>query len=89
LEGDCVGLTWPILKPGSYEPGFFCAECQLEKKTAVIATSAATKSFSDVCMIAAGLLRTDHIGSCSTPPLARNDGYTTLPTIPSPLIIIA
>jgi hypothetical protein len=23
LEGDCVGPTWPPLKPGSYEPGFF------------------------------------------------------------------
>src|SRR5579864_1920753 len=23
LEGDCVGPTWPILKPGSHEPGFF------------------------------------------------------------------
>jgi hypothetical protein len=23
LEGDCVGPTWPILKPGSREPGFF------------------------------------------------------------------
>jgi hypothetical protein len=23
LEGDCVGLSWPILKPGSFEPGFF------------------------------------------------------------------
>jgi hypothetical protein len=23
LEGDCVGPTWPSLKPGSHEPGFF------------------------------------------------------------------
>ena len=23
LEGDCVGLTWPSLMPGSHEPGFF------------------------------------------------------------------
>jgi hypothetical protein len=26
LEGDCVGPTWPILKPGSHEPGFFLSE---------------------------------------------------------------
>jgi DNA-binding FrmR family transcriptional regulator len=55
----------------------------LEKKTAVIATSAATKSFSDICLIEAGLFRVDRLWKALyADPLARNDSYATLITIP-------
>src|SRR3954467_4820974 len=55
LEGDCVGLTWPIPQAGlSRARLFFRARCQLENKTAVIARSAATKQ---LFLVIAGLTR--------------------------------